>query len=166
MLKREAIKQLKSVQLILNQIQDEDYILPLPTLKNATIGKHVRHIVEFYKAVLFSSINETVNYDERERNTLLEENVKYTNDFIAELIDVLGHIELNRRILLISEYQNEQVEMESSLFREITYNIEHTVHHLAIIGIAIPIHLNYINLSENFGYAESTVKYQSTQKAS
>lgn len=165
MLKREAIKQLKSVQSILHQINDEDYTLPLSTLKNATIGKHIRHVIEFYECLLFRASNAPVNYDSRKRNLLLEENVKYTSDFIAEIIDKLELITSNERLLLISEYENERVEMESSLFREITYNIEHSVHHLAIIGIAIPIHLSYINVSENFGYADSTVKYMKSQVA-
>lgn len=166
MLKQEAIKQLLSVQYILSQIKDEDYTASLITLKGASIGKHIRHIVEFYECLLFNTIDNVVNYDNRKRNLLLEENVKYTEDFITEVIDALEKIKHNSRILLISNYQEQQISMESSIYREITYNIEHTVHHLAIISIAIPIHFNYINLSENFGYADSTIQYLKTQVVS
>jgi hypothetical protein len=93
----------------------------------------------------------------------LEENVRYTEDFITEIIDALVKIESNARVLLVSKYQDHNVTMESSIYREITYNIEHTVHHLAIIGIAIPIHFSYINLSANFGYADSTIQYLKSQ---
>ena len=164
MLKQEAIKQLLSVQSILCQINDEDYSTSLKTLKGASIGKHIRHIVEFYECLLFNSADNIVNYDLRKRNLLLEENVKYTNDFITEIIDMLVKIENNSRILLMSKYQNQIVSMESSIYREITYNIEHTVHHLAIISIAIPIHFDYINLSANFGYADSTIQYLKSQQ--
>ena len=54
-----------------------------------SIGKHVRHVVEFYECLLLNSINDVVNYDERKRNLLLEENLKYTIDYITEIIDVL-----------------------------------------------------------------------------
>ena len=64
----------------------------------------------------------------------------------------------------MSKYQDQNISMESSVYREITYNIEHTVHHLAIISIAIPIHFDYINLSANFGYADSTIQYLKSQK--
>lgn len=164
MLKQEAIKQLLSVQSILSQIKDEDYNATLTTLKGASIGKHIRHIVEFYECLLFNNVDNTVNYDTRKRNLLLEENVKYTEDFITEIVDALIKIENNSRVLLIAKYQDQNITMESSIYREITYNIEHTVHHLAIISIAIPIHFNYIDLSENFGYADSTIQYLKSQQ--
>jgi hypothetical protein len=166
MLQQAAINQLQTLSSVLHQIKDEDYILPLTTLKGSSIGKHVRHIVEFYKCVLFDITNNTVNYDDRKRNLLLESNVKYTLDFITEIIDTLHTISNNKRLLLTAIYGNENVSMESSLYRELTYNIEHTVHHLAIISIALPIHFSYINTSKNFGYADSTIQYLKTQNAS
>ena len=165
MLKQAAIKQLESIRSILVQIESDDYTAELSTLKKASIGKHVRHIVEFYECLLFNSTNDTVNYDERKRNILLEENVTFALDFITEIIDTLETINSNKRLMLVSSYENKSVSMESSLYREITYNIEHTVHHLAIISIAIPIHFDYINLSANFGYADSTINYLKKQNA-
>jgi hypothetical protein len=163
MLKKIAIGQLLSIESLLSQIKDEDYHLPLTTLKGSSIGRHIRHIVEFYECLLLNSDGKTVNYDDRKRNILLEENVKYTLGYISEIIDILEAIKINSRILLIANYQKQSVSMESSLYREITYNIEHTVHHLAILGIAIPIHFAYIALPENFGYADSTLQYLNTQ---
>lgn len=164
MLKTEAIKQLTSLKFILQQINPNDYKQTLTTLKGASIGKHVRHVLEFYECLLLNSITHVVNYDERKRNLLLEENLKYTLDYIEEITDNLQNIETNKRVELVSMYENQSIIMESSLYRELTYNIEHTVHHLAIISIAIPIHFNYISLSENFGYADSTIQYLKTQK--
>jgi hypothetical protein len=163
MLKETAIGQLLSIKYMLNQMKDEDYHLPLTTLKGSSIGRHIRHILEFYECLFFSGDNKTVNYDDRKRNILLEENMKYALDYISEIMDILEAITTNSRILLIANYQKQSVNMESSLYREITYNIEHTVHHLAIIGIAIPIHFQYIILPENFGYADSTLQYLKTQ---
>lgn len=164
MLKQEAIKQLLSVQTILQQIKEEDYRMPLDTLKGASIGKHVRHLVEFYECLLFNNVGNSINYDARKRNLLLEENVKYTEYIITEIIDTLNKVDSNARILLVAQYQGQNVTMESSIYREITYNIEHTVHHLAILRIVIPIHFNYINLSADFGYSDSTIQYLKTQR--
>ncbi|CAN5516487.1 hypothetical protein BH10BAC1_BH10BAC1_19390 [soil metagenome] len=165
MLKEAAIKQLESIRSILVQIESTDYMAELTTLKKASIGKHVRHIVEFYECLLYNSTNDTVNYDERKRNILLEENLTFALDFITEIIDTLEAINSNKRLILVSNYENQSISMESSLYREITYNIEHTVHHLAIISIAIPIHFDYINLAADFGYADSTIKYLKNQNA-
>jgi hypothetical protein len=163
MLIQEAIKQLLSVKYILAQINEKDYSAELKTLKGASIGKHIRHVVEFYECLLFNSTNNTVNYDDRKRNLLLEDNLKYAEDYIDEITDALLKIDKNHRLLLVSKYNNNEIITESSLYREIIYNIEHTVHHLAILSIAIPIHFEYINLSENFGYADSTIQYLKTQ---
>lgn len=164
MLKQAAIKQLTTLSNILNQMKDEDYKLSLETLKGSSIGKHVRHIIEFYECLLLNSSNEIVNYDERKRNLLLETNIKYAIDFITEINDNINKIQSNKRIVLECNYNNEKVCMESSLYRELTYNIEHTVHHLAIIGIAINMYFEYINTEDNFGYAESTINYLKSQK--
>ncbi len=163
MLKQAAIKQLQSLQSILLQIDETDYYQLLPVLKQSSIGKHVRHIAEFYQCLLFTITNNNVNYDDRKRNELLETNVKYAYDYLTEIIDNLELIETNKRINLTSTYNNQSVTMETSLYREITYNIEHTVHHLAIISIAIPLHFKYINLEQNFGYANSTIQYINAQ---
>lgn len=120
MLKEAAIKQLQSLQFILSQIREEDYQTNLKTLKEASIGKHVRHIIEFYQCLLLNPIDNVVNYDNRKRNSLLEENVKYTYDYITEIIDILERIQINKQLILVSNYQNQDVRMESSLYREIT----------------------------------------------
>jgi hypothetical protein len=49
MIKQEAITQLLNVKSVLAQIKDEDYTATLTTLKGASIGKHIRHIIEFYE---------------------------------------------------------------------------------------------------------------------
>lgn len=164
MLKLAAIKQLSSLQTILKQIKEDDYTTSLHILKGASIGKHVRHIIEFYECLFFNSSENTVNYDERKRTLLLETNVKYAYDFLSEIIDHLLTIENNKRIVLIGNYEGENIPMESSLYREITYNIEHTVHHLAIISIAIAASFEYIKIDADFGYADSTIQYLKSQQ--
>jgi hypothetical protein len=164
MLKKAAISQLKGLKLVLDQLKDEDYNLQISTLKQGTIGKHLRHILEFYGCLLFHNADGIINYDSRKRNLLLEENLKYGLDYMTEVMDKLELIQNNRRIILVSSYGSESMTMESSLYREITYNIEHTVHHLAIISIAISAHFDYIVLPEHFGYADSTINYLNTQK--
>jgi hypothetical protein len=158
MLKQAAINQLNHLVFVLQQITDEDYKLELKTLKHSSVGKHVRHIVEFYECLLFNPEAYSVNYDNRKRNGLLEENVKYTLDYITEIIDTIKQLSVNKRMQLISVYNTETISIETTLYRELSYNIEHTVHHLAIISIALPLHFPYILIPENFGYAESTIQ--------
>lgn len=166
MLKEISKKQLLELKFILNQITESDYNKPLPVLSDSTIGKHVRHILEFYECLFVSCTDDVVCYDHRKRNLLLEENVRFTSGYITEITDMLDKADINKRLLLKAIYEDADFLMESSLYREITYNIEHTVHHLAIIKIAIASALNYIQLPKDFGYAQSTISYLKTQKAS
>ena len=164
MLKEISKKQLFELKSILNQVKDSDYSKNLMVLENGTIGRHVRHVLEFYECLFISNSGDTVCYDDRKRNLLLEENVRFALDYIDEIIDRIEMVDINKRLLLKSKYEQAEILMESSLFREITYNIEHTVHHLAIIRIAISSELEYIDLSSTFGYADSTVQFLKSQK--
>jgi len=164
MLKEVSKKQLSELKFILNQIKDSDYYKIIPLLENGTVGRHVRHILEFYECLFISLKDNTVCYDERKRNLLLEENVRFACDYIDEIIDKIEEININERMLLKTKYEETEIIMETSLFREIIYNIEHTVHHLAIIRIAISCELNYIDLSKTFGYADSTLQFMKSQE--
>lgn len=164
MLKENAKKQLLELKSILNQVKEVDYSKNLKVLENGTMGRHVRHILEFYECLFMSNSGDTICYDDRKRNLLLEENVRFASDYIDQIIDRIELVNINKRLLLKSKYEGAEIIMESSLFREITYNIEHTVHHLAIIRIAISAELKYIDLSSTFGYADSTVQFLKSQK--
>jgi hypothetical protein len=47
----------------------------------------------------------------------------------------------------------------------LVYNIEHAVHHMAIMKIGIREVADYINLPDNFGIAVSTLRYRETMMA-
>ncbi|MBA2610766.1 MAG: DinB family protein [Bacteroidetes bacterium] len=166
MLKEISKKQLTELKKILDQVKDSDYSKTIDVLENGTLGRHVRHILEFYECLFISNEGDTICYDDRKRNLLLEGNVRFACDYIDEISDQIDKIEINKRLLLKSKYEGSEVIMETSLFREITYNIEHTVHHLAIIRIAISSELKYIDLSQTFGFADSTVQFLKSQTVS
>jgi hypothetical protein len=52
------------------------------------------------------------------------------------------------------------VTISTNYFRELTYNIEHAIHHMAIMKIGVREIAPYIPLDENFGVAVSTVRYR------
>ena len=56
------------------------------------------------------------------------------------------------------------MDVSSSFFRELTYLIEHTIHHLAIIKIGLNEVYPAIEIPKNFGVAHSTIRYQALEK--
>jgi hypothetical protein len=55
---------------------------------------------------------------------------------------------------------DEYTSVETNFFREFVYKLEHTVHHLALIRIELMQVAHDIVLTEHFGLAPSTIKYQ------
>ena len=59
----------------------------------------------------------------------------------------------------------ESVKMQTNYLRELTYNIEHAVHHMAIMKIGIREVAPYISLPADFGVADSTIRYNESSVA-
>ncbi len=158
MLKSNAIHQLNELNSLLTQLNPEEYNKSLKLLQGGTIGKHVRHVLEFYQCILLHD-NSIVNYDKRVRNLMLETCVVYASDKLTEIIDSIEVVKTETNLILQVEYGEDTQELTSSFNRELIYNIEHTIHHLAILRIAVHSEFQHITLSESFGYADSTIRY-------
>ena len=153
---------------IVGQSSEEDFSRPLEELSDSTLGQHVRHTLEFF-ICLYDAKNESiVNYDKRKHDKLIETDRKLARSVIASIVEFL---ETNTEDFPVSfeanytafDVKNEA--MKSSFFRELAYNIEHAIHHMALIKIAVHQSLSYIQLPTNFGVASSTVRYKAGQKA-
>ena len=56
---------LEELIVLLDQLKDEDYVKACEALSNATIGQHVRHILEMFKCLEEGYDLGVVNYDNR-----------------------------------------------------------------------------------------------------
>src|ERR1700739_1983382 len=71
LIKRQAISVLKQERQALVMLAPDDYIKKCPTFFNASVGSHVRHLMDHYDRVVYSHKNpsSTLSYDERKRDT-------------------------------------------------------------------------------------------------
>lgn len=146
---------------LLNDIDIQVYTDALQPLHHSTVGKHVRHITEFYLCALNGYENGIVDYDARERNILIELDKHYTVETLENVKHQLQTLNSDRNLTLKSKFgSNESLDIPSSFFRELTYLIEHTIHHLAIIKIGLNEVFPEIEIPKNFGVAHSTIRYQ------
>ena len=60
------------IQRVLNQLTDIEYAYQNKALLNATIGQHVRHIIELYIELNNGYENGVVNYELRKRSLQIE----------------------------------------------------------------------------------------------
>jgi hypothetical protein len=159
----------KSSIIILNQIIDLiqqldsiTYSANLELLSNNSIGKHIRHIIEFYDCLLKGENMGNINYDARSRNPLLETDKAYTIQFIKECIAELenGNFGNQSYSLHFSLSPDKFTTISTTFERELAYNIEHAIHHMAIIKIAVKQYCPEVLLPAHFGVAYATVKHE------
>lgn len=162
-----AIQVLLDAREYLDRLSTEDYARPLDLLSGASIGQHTRHFVEFYQCLLAQIANPVepvIDYAARMRNLMIEADPVYTASLIDDLASQLSSLteDVHCRLECAEHFSSEKsYTVASSLERELIYNIEHTIHHLAIIKIGLKYLNPEIVLADHFGVAPSTVKYQS-----
>jgi len=142
---------------LLSQISDSDYSCPCRDLSNATIGEHTRHIIEMFQCLENQYENGIVNYDIRKRDYLIETNTDFARECILQ---ILNQIEKpNKSLQLQQIVDGSTLLIDSNYNRELLYNLEHCIHHQALIKVAV-IQSETIKIDENFGVARSTIEYR------
>ena len=144
----------------LEQLNDVQYSMECSTLSNATIGKHVRHVIELFQSLEQGYSTGIVNYDKRKRDTRIETDKEFALSLLSEIRNGLNKV--NKDLILESSYDedsNEVVSIKTNYNREIAYNLEHTIHHMALIRVGINA-VSDIQLPENYGVASSTVRHR------
>jgi len=141
---------------ILNSLSFDEYTQALPILSNSTLGEHFRHIIEIFQKLLTEYHTGIIDYDQRERNNKIETNIDFAVECIAQII---AHLEKPDKPLLITSLLNKENGIKSSYYREVLYNIEHCIHHQAIIKIGL-LYLGKDAIAETFGVAKSTLLYR------
>lgn len=156
---------LDKIAFVSQQLKPDEFSEPLPVLMDNSIGKHVRHILDLMECLCISIDSGEINYDNRKRDELIENLPEITLLKINQLKNKIPHLNPVAKIRMKQRVSDVEVELESQTDREILYNIEHSVHHLAIIRIGIAHHFPHIIFPDNFGIAYSTVQYREEGKA-
>lgn len=131
-----------------------------------SIGGHVRHCVEFYRAFLDGLDTGYLNYDARARELRLETDTQAACDAMhhaARSLTARASMESPERTLHVLENQDEGTPAwsTSSVSRELRFLLSHTVHHYALI--AILMRLRGLETPEGFGIAPSTLRHRAQQ---
>jgi hypothetical protein len=155
---------------LVNQISDDDYARPVPALGGSAIGQHLRHTLEFFICLEQGFQRGSINYDKRAHDKLIERERPAAGSAVDSIIDFVNSRERggNPSLRLEVGYdldREEFVSIETNYSRELVYNIEHAVHHMAIIKIGVRTIAPYVKLPNDFGIAASTLRYQESMTA-
>lgn len=142
---------------LLNQLSEEEYSRTCFELSGSSIGEHTRHIVEMFQCLNRNYDSGIVNYDKRDRNALIETNTCFA---VQMILDVKNSISKeNKNIELQQTIDGNAVNIYSNYYRELLYNLEHCIHHQALIKVAI-LKCENVAVNDNFGVARSTIEYR------
>jgi hypothetical protein len=147
---------------LLKQLKPNEYSQSLAVLNGSSIGQHTRHVVEFYQCLLNGVLGGVVDYDARERNLLLEDDLNFTINCLQEIENSIESIKNpNEPLLLSVSYCTDNQDfIETNFMREMVYLVEHSIHHYALIRIGLQENFAGIFIPKNFGVAYSTAKHR------
>jgi hypothetical protein len=149
---------------LVEQIDDRDFSKPVESLSRSTIGQHLRHTLEFFICLQDGYRDGVINYDKRSHDKLIESDKGLALATIGRVEDFIMTME-DKPLRLEAGYdlaQENFITIQTNASRELVYNIEHAVHHMAIIKIGVREIAPYITLSKEFGIAASTIRYRET----
>lgn len=157
---------LLEIRNVLLQLTDEHYVHKSILLSNSSIAQHTRHIIEFYQSIVANGIIEKINYDKRERNILIETDRKFAISLLEKLETQLSEEYKDYTMILegnFSAFENNPAQIQTSLFRELAYCLEHSIHHQALIKVGL-LELDKLSLiDETFGVGAATIRYRNSR---
>lgn len=142
---------------LVSQLSNEDYTFPCYGLSNSTIGEHTRHIIEMFQCLENQYESGIINYDDRKRDFQIQTDTVFAKKCIETIQKELE--KPNKIIQLQQIVDGEELILESNYNRELLYNLEHCIHHQALIKVGI-LQMDHIQIDENFGVARSTIEYK------
>jgi hypothetical protein len=188
-----AVAPLFQVLFICQHVKLEDYTRPCPSFYNATVGGHVRHILDHYSKLAAglhgsstrkSTSSETVRvvrYDVRQRNTSVETDKEAATSSCHQIMGTLHEsgcinkfsdpsTEVAPRAIhqgaVNVEFMNEKGQsflIPSSSARELAFVAHHAIHHLSTIRLMLQSMHCNLDLG-NMGLAPSTMQFNTTRR--
>ena len=159
-----VIETLRQGETLLADIPDEIYTRKLTVAFNASIGGHYRHCLDHFKSLLEAAAEGDLNYDHRERGTMIENDrfaALHATRQLRESYEILDPDFLSRHLSVTckTSYATSGSQVSpSTVGREVMYAVAHAVHHFALIGVIAGI--MEVKLPVGFGVAPSTLKHQ------
>ncbi|MEM8527896.1 MAG: DinB family protein [Bacteroidota bacterium] len=152
----EAERVLMNTIQVMERLTQEEYTQKLSVLSNSSIGAHTRHLIELFQQLLSGYESSKIDYDSRKRNLKIQQSVNYA---VECMFDIITNLDRPNKVLQLKSVCSEDIPIESNYYREVLFNIEHCIHHQAIIKIGL-LQLGEDVQNETFGIAKSTIKHK------
>ena len=160
----------EGVQELIDQIVDTiqiippaDFGKPMEIFNGSTLGKHFRHIHDFFSCLVEQCHQESLDYAHRLRDPDLESQKDVALSAFRALKPRLAELDEDRSISVYADFQLEEGKrprVNTTFGRELMYGYDHAVHHLAIVKIGLKSLDPTLPIHDELGVAASTIKHQ------
>jgi hypothetical protein len=156
-------KLLEDAARVVSRLDDRTYTEP--TLGGQRVGAQLRHIIEFYESFLDGLTGSSIDYDARKRDVSLEQSRSAALTRIESLVRRLGVLEWGDGDVPLRVVAEDApaYSMRSNVCRELQALRSHTIHHFAVIAMALNAWI--IPVDPDFGVAPSTIAARAAAKA-
>ena len=161
--KEGVIQLLDQITNIIQVIPDQDYPQQMEIFNNSTLGKHFRHIYDFFNCLINQCNCDEVDYAKRQRDAMIESDPSYAISHFEGLKEDISNLNEDLDIEVYTDFElpdGQRPKVRSTIGRELMYAYDHAVHHLAIVKIGLKIVHPDLPLSKDVGVAASTIKHQ------
>lgn len=158
-----AIAVLDQCASFIGDLDTAAYTTPSPLQFGSTIGQHVRHALDHFAAACHGGQAGLIDYDHRQRDTVIERDQDAALAEIHRLRDWLAAsgragVSAPVRVRVMLAGDGAAADLDSSVHREVFFAMHHAIHHHAIMaaiaaeqGLPIPA---------GFGKAPSTLNHE------
>jgi len=157
---------LGQLQQLLSDLDDGAYCGAIAVLSGASIGQHTRHVIESFIELDHGYTTGYVNYDLRRRNKQIENDRDFALATLRQVIDGIGKDD--KPLWLVADLNpatSVSYRVATNYARELIHNLEHMVHHMALIRIGVQA-ICQVKLPDTFGVALSTVRHKRSKEHS
>ncbi|HTF89276.1 MAG TPA: DinB family protein [Planctomycetota bacterium] len=160
---------------LLDSLAPEVYAARPAHFERGGVGVHLRHVLDHYDAFLDGLDSGCIDYDARQRDPATEADLSVARERLCATIARMGAILARPENPRCSPGRDIEVAMDlgglsgtrsnasvSSVGRELQYLVAHTVHHFALMAVAL--RLAGHEPSPEFGVAPSTLRHEEANR--
>ncbi|MCE8018052.1 hypothetical protein HOP62_18400 [Halomonas sp. MCCC 1A17488] len=152
---------LHQLQTFLERLAPAVYRHAFGPTRRQSLGKHVRHILDHYDALLAGAGVGSIDYENRRRDQRLEAEPSLAVARLVAIGTALSCLEAHQSATLRVRYPVEGasgcLSLTTSLARELAFLTSHTVHHMALLGMMAES--LGVTLPAHFGVHPSTLRF-------
>jgi uncharacterized damage-inducible protein DinB len=142
---------------LIEQLSEQRYSLAVRPLFTHGVGSHFRHCLDSYDCFLRGIETGRIDYGQRERDERVERDRQAAITRIEATIARLRNLTSSDETMSLTARQDLAVWSCTSIERELQFLLSHTVHHYALIALAL--RWQGFEPGEEFGVAPSTLQY-------